>query len=196
MRRTLATLSTLGIISLASLTEGCMTAQKVYDPKTGETRTYTWVDGKKTLKNTARIASVAAPLLNGGYSYDKHGIAGPLSFAVKGGGLLKDLIEDAHEELPVIVYANPFEKQDPEGIRSDHLMGVTPFKLNVRASENYDQRGGYLWTLDDEPFSNENSGRTTISEPGEHTLKLIVTAQGEEPRVYAGSIRVLPRLKR
>lgn len=52
----------------------------------------------------------------------------------------------------------------------------------------------FLWTLDGDPICSGVNGQKTITEPGEHTLGLlVVTRSGREHRAYR-LIRVLPHI--
>ena len=53
----------------------------------------------------------------------------------------------------------------------------------------------FLWTFNGDPVCSGVNGQRTITEPGEHTLGLlVVTASGQEHRAYR-LVRVLPHIE-
>ncbi len=88
--------------------------------------------------------------------------------------------------------------RSPVSIRVSSAIGTEPLALAFAAECPADWRvsGNFLWTLNGDPIASGVNGQKTITEPGEHTLGLLViTASGEEHRAFR-LVRVLPRIER
>jgi poly(3-hydroxybutyrate) depolymerase len=88
--------------------------------------------------------------------------------------------------------------RSPLSIRVSSAIGTEPLALAFAAEcpADWRARGNFLWTLNGDPIGSGVNGQKTITEPGEHTLGLLViTASGEEHRAFR-LVRVLPRIER
>jgi poly(3-hydroxybutyrate) depolymerase len=90
----------------------------------------------------------------------------------------------------------PAPPRSPVSIRVSSAIGVEPLVLAFSAECPADwlRTADFLWTLNGEPIASGPNGQKTITQPGEHTLGLlVVTANGAEYRVYR-LIRVLAHI--
>lgn len=84
----------------------------------------------------------------------------------------------------------------PVSVRVSSAIGMEPLHLGFSADcpPDWHSSADFLWTLNGDPVCNGVNGQKTLSEPGEHTLGLlVVTPDGAEHRAYR-LIRVLPRI--
>jgi poly(3-hydroxybutyrate) depolymerase len=87
--------------------------------------------------------------------------------------------------------------RSPVAIRVSSAIGTEPLVLAFSADCPADWLRGadFLWTLNGDPICSGVNGQKTITQPGEHTLGLlVVTTDGEEHRAYR-LIRVLPHIE-
>lgn len=85
----------------------------------------------------------------------------------------------------------------PVAIRVSSAIGTNPLVLAFSADcpADWHRNAQFLWTLNGDPIANQVNGQKTISEPGEHTLGLLVTTRdAREYRAYR-LIRVLPAIE-
>jgi len=90
----------------------------------------------------------------------------------------------------------PPPPRPPVSIRVWPRIGVEPLVLAFAAEcpPDWLRTADFLWTLNGEPIASGPNGQKTITQPGEHTLALlVVTANGAEYRVYR-LIRVLAHI--
>jgi len=82
-------------------------------------------------------------------------------------------------------------------IRVSSAIGTEPLVLAFTADcpVDWQRSADFLWTLNGDPIGNGVNGQKTITQPGEHTLGLlVVTTDGQEHRAYR-LIRVLPHIE-
>lgn len=87
-------------------------------------------------------------------------------------------------------------ERSPLSIRVSSAIGIEPLHLDFSAEcpVAWHGRADFLWTLNGQTIANGANGQRTITNPGEHTLGLlVVTTDGTEHRA-AKMIRVIPRL--
>jgi hypothetical protein len=92
--------------------------------------------------------------------------------------------------------ASPPRERNPLSVRVSSAIGMEPLHLGFSADcpPDWHNSADFLWTLNGDPVCNGVNGQKTLSEPGEHTLGLlVVTPDGGEHRAYR-LIRVLPRI--
>jgi poly(3-hydroxybutyrate) depolymerase len=85
----------------------------------------------------------------------------------------------------------------PVTIRVSSAIGTEPLVLAFSADcpADWQRSADFLWTLNGDPICSGVNGQKTITEPGEHTLGLlVVTPTGQESRAYR-LIRVLPSVE-
>jgi poly(3-hydroxybutyrate) depolymerase len=85
----------------------------------------------------------------------------------------------------------------PVTIRVSSAIGTEPLVLAFSADcpADWQRSADFLWTLNGDPICSGVNGQKTITEPGEHTLGLlVVTPNGQENRAYR-LIRVLPSVE-
>ncbi len=85
----------------------------------------------------------------------------------------------------------------PVAIRVSSAIGTEPLVLAFSADcpADWQRSADFLWTLNGDPICSGVNGQKTITEPGEHTLGLlVVTSDGQENRAYR-LIRVLPNVE-
>jgi len=75
-------------------------------------------------------------------------------------------------------------------------IGISPLHLGFSAEcpAGWHNTADFLWTLDGEDVANGVNGQKTLSEPGVHTLGLLVVTRTGETYRTQRTIRVLPRL--
>jgi hypothetical protein len=81
-------------------------------------------------------------------------------------------------------------------IRATPRTGIEPLYLHYSAEcpADWQRTADFLWTLNGKPIGGGLNGQKTLTEPGDHTLGLlVVTARGEEHRAYQ-TVRVIPKL--
>jgi hypothetical protein len=96
--------------------------------------------------------------------------------------------------MPSRAPERPALPRAPVTIRVSSAIGTEPLVLAFSADcpADWQRSADFLWTLNGEPICSGVNGQKTITEPGEHTLGLlVVTPGGEENRAYR-LIRVLP----
>ncbi|MGE0479299.1 MAG: PHB depolymerase family esterase [Phycisphaerae bacterium] len=100
---------------------------------------------------------------------------------------------------PVTASRGPSPRGDREpnalSIRVSSAIGIDPLALSFSADcpSDWQRNADFLWTLNGQPIGSSVNGQRTITEPGEHTLGvLVVTHDGKEYRA-ARMIRVLSR---
>mgnify|MGYP003731138289 CR=1 FL=1 len=81
-------------------------------------------------------------------------------------------------------------------IRVSSAIGIEPLVLAFSADCPADwlRTADFLWTLDGEPLCNGVNGQKTITQPGEHTLGLLVVTPDQQEHRAHRLIRVLPRI--
>jgi poly(3-hydroxybutyrate) depolymerase len=85
----------------------------------------------------------------------------------------------------------------PITIRVSSAIGTEPLVLAFSADcpADWQRSSDFLWTLNGDPICSGVNGQKTITEPGEHTLGLlVVTPDGQENRAFR-LIRVLPNVQ-
>lgn len=99
---------------------------------------------------------------------------------------------------PVVASATPAAVSNPNvvSIRVSSAIGIEPLNLAYSAEcpADWSRSADFLWTLNGAPIGSSVNGHKLVSEPGEHSLSvLVVTADGREHRATR-MIRVLPRM--
>ncbi|RMF83328.1 MAG: hypothetical protein D6744_04885 [Planctomycetota bacterium] len=86
--------------------------------------------------------------------------------------------------------------RNPVNIRVSSAIGISPLHLGFSAEcpAGWHNTADFLWTLDGEDVANGVNGQKTLSEPGVHTLGLLVVTRTGETYRTQRTIRVLPRL--
>lgn len=86
--------------------------------------------------------------------------------------------------------------RNPVNIRVSSAIGISPLHLGFSAEcpAGWHSTADFLWTLDGEDIASGVNGQKTLSEPGVHTLGLLVVTRTGETYRTQRTIRVLPRL--
>ncbi len=83
------------------------------------------------------------------------------------------------------------------GIRVSSAIGIEPLRLSYSAAapRSWLDTASFLWILNGEPIGSEVNGQRTLTEPGEHTLELIVVTVDNVEHHVSRKVRVLPQIR-